>query len=267
MKKSTLALAAILTSQLAHGSALVQKDDVNGVLKFMTQINYVGPLATDEIARASSTEISNMWNESKAHVNYKGRDYKVQFVIGYSVNAPLTRYVRTNSCADNLVKIDKLTQPGDRSFYGLYGRGGTFYTSDDLGHSTTAAHEFGHGLGLQHNDGYQLDAQVPGIMFARGTLVKKMFQWDPNAEPGMPGGSINPKYRHVRAEDVAAIDLSGLTFTNGYACLGDGAAIPVKLSKVIPQLPAIPRIQMESGHLSSIRIFADELRAEENDAI
>jgi hypothetical protein len=267
MKKSTLALAAILTSNLAHGSALVQKDDVNGVLKFMTQINYVGPLATDEIARASSTEISNMWNESQAHVNYKGRDYKIQFVIGYSVNAPLTRYVRTNSCGDNLVNIDKLSRPGDRSFYGLYGRGGTFYTSDDLGHSTTAAHEFGHGLGLDHNGGYQLDAQVPGIMFARGTPVKKMFQWDQNAEPGMPGGSINPKYRHVRAEDVAAIDLNSLSFNKGFACLGEGVATPVKLSNVIPQLPAVPSIQMESGQLGSLHLFSDELNAEANDAI
>jgi hypothetical protein len=263
MKTGIYALIALLAGQnAAHASALVVKDDAKGTLSFITQINYYGSAATADIAKKSSEEISRMWNESGAVVNYKGKNYRAQFIIGYDVN---NGAVTSNSCGANYVEVTPLQVQGDRSFYSLGGRTGHFYTSDDLGNSTTTAHEFGHGYGLEHDDGYQLDADVPGIMFARGTLVKKQYQWNPNAEPGQAGGTLNPKYRHVRAEDVAKIDVNSIVMSNNMGCLGQGTATALQLKNVIPVQNQAHRMELESVSISNPGLM-DELNAEANDA-
>ena len=84
---------------------------------------------------------------------------------------------------------------------------------------------------LDHNDNDQRDTEVPGIMFARGTLVKPQFQWNPSAEAGEVGGTINPIYRKVRAVDIQAIPFQTLKRGSGifqnYGCIGDGAISPL----------------------------------------
>jgi hypothetical protein len=79
---------------------------------------------------------------------------------------------------------------------------------------------------LDHNDGDQRAADVPGIMFARGTLVRSEFQWNPSAQSGAAGGTINPVYRKVRPIDIQAIPFSTVRaddmVTTG--CLGEGKA-------------------------------------------
>ena len=139
--------------------------------------------------------------------------------------------INPDSCGYNFIQIINKTNAGDRSYYeGLGSRNGVFYTSDALGTSTTAAHEFGHGLMLDHNDGDQRNAAVPGIMFARGTLVRSEFQWDPRAAAGAAGGTINPQYRKVRSVDIQAIPVSSVRnkLSKSVGCLGDGKAKKIK---------------------------------------
>ena len=236
---------------LSEGSALVVRDEKAGILSFITQINFQGSALTPQNAYASAAEISRLWNESKTSVNYNGRVYRTRFVISYTVNDAWRIMRDTSSCAENYVQIEPMRHSGDRSFYELFGRNGTFYTSDDLGSSTTVAHEYGHGLGLEHDDYNQLSAPVPGIMFARGTLVKPRFQWNPTAQPGAPGGSINPKYRKVRAADIAKLDLGRLKFVGQYACLGAGVPTRVQLMNVVPFNSAAPRLKPAFENSSS----------------
>ena len=67
--------------------------------------------------------------------------------------------------------------------------------------STTAAHEYGHTLGLQHPADLDLRGKgIPGIMYPRGTLVDPQFQYDlqnprctrrhnaSHVQKGAPGG-------------------------------------------------------------------------------
>ena len=241
-----LALVGFLGSLDSRASALVVKDDLRGVITLVTKINYTGPLATRAIAYAATAEISRMWNEPRAVVTYEGRPYRVEFLLGYAI--PWAFNYDSGSCGENTVEIRNAGVGGDRSYYTLFGRYGVFFTSDEIGVSTTTAHEYGHGLGLDHDDYDQRTARVPGIMFARGTLVRPEFQWNPSSAPGAPGGSINPFYRHVRKSDVLKIALSRVLFRNGFGCLGEGLPIPVVLQNPVPVRFAAPAKQrLERG--------------------
>ncbi len=216
-------LSLFILAGNTFASALIIKDDKTKTLQVSANFIYTGPGLTEALAAASTQEIKSMWSEGAidASILLNGIKYKVVFDIDYSTR----RFLKSlKSCRDNFVEIRPKLHPADRSFYaGLGSQHAVFYTSDNLGESTTAAHEFGHGLMLEHNPGDQRNIEVPGIMFARGTLVPSQFQWDPRALPGQPGGTINPIHRQVRAVDVEAIPFSKLIFKNGTACLGSGS--------------------------------------------
>ncbi len=217
-------------TQTAHSSALIERDDVSKTIRVIGRIVYSGPALTDAIAEASTREIQDMWSEVPTDVVVGGKTYRVEFDIDHVI-AGRQPLVNQDSCAYNFIQILPKTSSGDRSYYeGLGSRNGVFYTSDDLGNSTTAAHEFGHGLMLDHNDFDQRAEAVPGIMFARGTLVRSEFQWDPKAQAGAAGGTINPKYRKVRSADIKAIPFSSVRnkMFKSVGCLGDGKAKAIK---------------------------------------
>jgi len=222
-------LATFTFAQAAHSSALIEKDDVAKTIKVIGRMVYSGLALTNEIAENSTREIQDMWSETPTDVVIGGVSYRVSFEIDYVIPGNQRLY-NSDSCAHNFVNVLNKTSPGDRSYYaGLGARNAVFYTSDGLGTSTTTAHEFGHGLMLDHNDGDQRRADVPGIMFARGTLVRSEYQWNSNAESGQAGGTINPKYRKVRAEDIQAIPFDKIvTNSKSLSCLGSGKILTIK---------------------------------------
>ena len=235
---SSLFLSSLFLPMVSEASALLIKNEAKGQITFVSQMIYRGRALTPKIARDSTVEMTSLWNEAKAKVRYRGREYLAKFVFSYVLD-PNHRYVDSGSCAENFVKIENPAHQGDRSFYGLAERFGTFFTSDDLGRSTTTAHEYGHGLGLGHDDYDQIGTDVPGIMFARGTLVRPEYQWNPQAEPGEAGGSIKPHHRRVRAIDLRKLKLESITFSAGVACLGAGLAKGVTLSNVAQPVPIV----------------------------
>jgi hypothetical protein len=223
----------------AQGSALVLKNDWNGTLDFYTTLNFTGPAASPQIALDSSAEISRLWNESRAQVFLWTRYYRVRFFI--STHYHPSPVMDSGSCAENFVTVEQGDARTSRSFYKMGGRSGTFYLSDDLGRSTTTAHEYGHGLGLDHDDLNQVLAPIPGIMFPRGTYVHSRYQWNPNVAVGAPGGSLNPRHRKVRPLDILRLDLSKLVFSGGMACLGQGRPIPILAVNTQPLHPPAPK--------------------------
>ena len=223
------ALATFTICHAAHSSALIERDDVSKTIKVIARMVYSGSALTKEIAEDSTREIQDMWSEKPTDVLINSMKYRVVFEIDHVINKG-KRIQNAESCAYNFVSVLPKTSPGDRSYYaGLGSRNAVFYTSDGLGTSTTTAHEFGHGLMLDHNHGDQRDAEVPGIMFARGTLVRSEYQWNPSAELGAPGSTINPKYRKVRSIDIQSIPFRTVSINSrSLGCLGSGKVLSIE---------------------------------------
>ena len=222
----------VATCLKAHASALVWKDDGAKVIHVIARMHYaqkgLNHRELKRLSREATGEISRMWNEPHAAVLIDGVSYQLQFDVTTRTGPLILAdhvlpYTFNQSCMDNFIDFLPKTHNDDRSFYLESDRFGVFYTSDDIGASTTAAHEFGHSIGLQHNPLDERKATVPGIMFARGTWVKPEFQYVPSLNFWQVGGTINPVYRHVRPEDVAAVHIEKLKFTeDGVACIGEG---------------------------------------------
>ena len=183
-----------------------------------------GNEATDDLALTVAEDINEQWSKALATVKINGEEYlfKVE-TKGFSKpdlkpeeifenDNPLNNYFRVEQkAAGNISYVD-----------GLGSNTGYFQLDNILNHSTTAAHEFGHTLGLPHP--YDMDIrhkEVPGIMYPRGTLVQPQFQYDPSVEAGTVGGTMNPIHRLVTQEDVDDLKIERLDFNDlGVAVIG-----------------------------------------------
>ena len=191
-------------------------------IEIESRLYLYGSQATDGNGISIVEEIERMYNEPEVFVFTQNRRMKVIFKVSYeviSINEAILLSSKNTDFRNNFIRIESknvLT----RSFmgFGLGDNAGHWVTSDQLGISTTAAHEFGHGLGLDHpifND-YRGTNLPPPIMAPRGSLVDPQYQWSPLAKAGEFGGTMNPIHRKVTVQEVEMVirDLSFEQFEN-----------------------------------------------------
>jgi hypothetical protein len=194
-------------------------------------IFFYGNAASDGLSAEIAKDIADHWNEPGAVINIGGKSYHVNFDIeGVWARSLTPAMVFENSNPrNNYFRIEAFAGTGFNisSVDGLGSNTGFFKLDNLLNHSTTAAHEYGHSLGLDHPEIMDIrGGGVPGIMYPRGTIVDPPFQYSPVARPGEPGGTMNPFTRKVLQQDIDDLTIKRLRFNaNGLAILGDFSSV------------------------------------------
>ncbi len=188
-----------------------------------------GDAANDDIARFVAADIAHFWNDAQGKATIRNQQYNVHFNmegIWAKALTPEMVFENTNP-RNNYFRIEEYAS-GNISFVdGLNSNTGYFKLDNLLNKSTTAAHEFGHTIGLDHPEVLDIRGKgVPGIMYPRGTITDAPFLYDPNAQPYGPGGTMNPYTRKVLQHDIDTLQLHKLSFNkNGFAILGGFSSI------------------------------------------
>ena len=185
---------------------------------------FYGTAACDELAATIAKDISDQWNAPKATVTIRKQLLQVVFDIEGIWSKSLTPGLifENNNPRNNYFRIESYAM-NDISFVdGIPCNTGYFKLDNLLHNSTTAAHEYGHTLGLTHPAELDIRGKgQPGIMYPRGTICDPEFHYDPAAAPGAKGGTLNPYKRKVLASDIALLQLANLPFDkNGFAVIG-----------------------------------------------
>jgi hypothetical protein len=183
-----------------------------------------GAAADPAITENIRDEIETMWNEPKASLRFNSSTFNVVFRISASFQPNITDIdiYQNLDPRNNYFRIEEFAH-GNISFVdGLGCNSGYFKLENLYKGSTTAAHEYGHTLGLDHPADLDLRGKgVPGIMYPRGTLVDPQYQYDPAIPAGQKGGTMHPMYRKVLQEDIDDLKLHRLDFENGKAIIGE----------------------------------------------
>ncbi|MDQ6757240.1 MAG: peptidase M10, partial [Bacteroidota bacterium] len=183
-----------------------------------------GNAADEKLTALIRDEIEVMWNEPAAIVTINNEKFSVRFSITAALQPDIeTEEIYSNvDPRNNYFRIEEYAQ-GNISFVdGLGCNTGYFKVENLYEGSTTAAHEYGHTLGLDHPKNMDYRGKgIPGIMYPRGTLVDPQFQYDSKKPAGVAGGTMHPMYRKVFAEDVALIKWNKLKFENSKAIIGE----------------------------------------------
>jgi hypothetical protein len=201
----------------------VELDRLAGILFIHSHIVVYGNASTHDHRINIQDEIEMFWNQPEATVSMNKNLYKVVFKITSELNEmldPIEIYANTNG-RNNYFRIEDNSALNISFVDGVGCNSGYFFTENLYKGSTTAAHEYGHTLGLDHP--YNLDIRgmgQPGIMYPRGTLTDPQFQYDPAIPAGEKGGTLHPMYRRVLQSDIDLLKIHKLNFNNDIAQLG-----------------------------------------------
>jgi len=214
------------------GETELQKS--NNKLIIHASIIIYGDAANDALAVQIAKDIEDHWNEANGKVQiregwFTKKTYPVIFNIAGRYEQLLTPPIvfENTDPRNNYFRIEEFAS-GNISFVdGINSNTGYFKLENLLDNSSTAAHEFGHTIGLDHPHDLDIRGQGrPGIMYPRGTWVDPEFQYYPDVAPGEKGGTLNPFTRRVLQKDIEELQLHRLNFnTAGFAGLGGFSSV------------------------------------------
>jgi hypothetical protein len=202
----------------------VELDQQRKTITVRSHIITYGTAADEEVTARMRQEIESMWNEPQALIYLNFVHYQLRFQITSECKPSIDQLevLQNTDPRNNFFRIEPFVH-GNISFVdGLGCNSGYFLLENLYEGSTTAAHEYGHTMGLDHPRFVDIRGQgVPGIMYPRGTLVDPEYQYDPEKPAGVKGGTMYPIYRKVRPEDIELLKWEKLRFVKGKTILGE----------------------------------------------
>lgn len=203
---------------------IAELSEQEGILYIHASVYLYGDAASEALAMAVAGDIEQHWNEAAATVHIRGKLYGVVFKIT-GVYAPTLQpadVYENDNPAKNYFRVEDFSGHDISFVDGVGSNTGYFKLDNLLNNSTTAAHEFGHTLGLDHPAVLDIRGEgAPGIMYPRGTITDPHYQYDPAAAPATKGGTLNPFYRKVLQKDIDLLNLHKLSFNeNNLAIVG-----------------------------------------------
>jgi len=178
--------------------------------------NFYGDAASAAISIQIADDISKHWNEPGAQATIRHDVYDLLFKIEgiYRPDLKPEAVWYNDNPRMNFFRIEEYAIE-NISFVDAIGSNTGYFKLDNLLQtSTTAAHEYGHTIGLIHPKDLDIRSKgLPGIMYPRGTICDPQFQYDPTAEPSKRGGTLNPEYRKVLKTDIDNLRLHKLFYT------------------------------------------------------
>ncbi|HKO82000.1 MAG TPA: hypothetical protein VJU78_16450 [Chitinophagaceae bacterium] len=206
------------------------EQEINQQLIIHSHIITYGNSADPAITENIREEIETMWNEPHGNVQIDDYSYQVVFKItaSFQPNISAVEIYENIDPRNNYFRIEEFVH-GNISFVdGLGCNSGYFKLENLYKGSTTAAHEYGHTLGLHHPPDLDIRGRgIPGIMYPRGTLVDAIYQYNPAGRAGdsSNGGTMHPMHRKVKQEDIDLLKLHKLDFENGKAVIGQFTSV------------------------------------------
>ena len=202
------------------GIAEITQQELVIAARIITYGNAASPALTAQIRE----EIETLWNEPGTWINIHDYYLQVVFRISAEYRPELTDIdiYQNLDPHNNYFRIEEFAH-GNISFVDGIGCNSGYFKLENLyAGSTTAAHEFGHTLGLVHPEENDIRGKgSPGIMYPRGTLVDPQYQYESDKPAGTKGGTLYPIHRRVSDEDIQLLKLHKKDFEHGRAIIGD----------------------------------------------
>ncbi len=179
-------------------------DDKNKTITIHSKFYFYGGEATEKNAQSFVNNVQSLWGGANGSVSYNGENYKVLFEISHEIvseDDAKSKMKGNRDAKNNFVRVE--STGASHTGTGTNGSNSFFFGANALEEGkTTAAHEYGHSIGLIGHSGEaspensELYIGQPDIMTTIYTPVEAEYTKDPSKGNSQVSGfdekRINP---------------------------------------------------------------------------